>query len=664
MSSLGDLGGEQVASMGSAVAPMVSVILPVCNGERYLAECVDSVLAQTMGDFELICVDDGSTDGTAAMLDAYAERDARVRVFHRPNAGYGAAVNFGIDCARGTYVGLIESDDYMLPEMLEVLLAAARESDADVVKCDYYEFVDDRDGRHLTYMQIAHDRRYYGPVHDSTRTTAIFYPFLITWAGLHRRSFLNEHGIRHHESPGASFQDNGFWFQEFTWATQVRFVNRALVCYRIDNPAASTKQRDLEKLQAMFGEFDFIERFLAEHPEQDARLHMTYLHFRFDNILSRFFMATEEARPVIARALADELSRAVELPCFDWAYFGGTLRRYLKAVLADSDAFAAAPPRDLNEICYAEMRARAHIDVMDANASAPTWLIERYLAGLDRAWSVLPMDADALNRVFPECGSCASFALDADVGTAAVGARSLAALVRLDTRATGDYEIRHDQRHAPYVDMAHAETVEQQDSGGSILPACEPVLISLADEGPYAAALAFSPSRVGEGSAEVQGDGSAEDVEIAVPSIRAETIAPGAPAGVGIDIAAVGDFKLEGEFELFYAYLFTLNEVNVIQTLPREDWPGYAAQLFAVKESIVKSVAPLVRRAMREGRDFGKPSARCKDIEVTLAPDGTAHVSASGTTAERFDALGVRGFTAAVLYQGGEYAVAVARCDA
>lgn len=97
--------------------PKISCIVPVYNVEKYLRRCVDSILAQTFTDFELILVDDGSPDGCPAICDEYAEKDSRVRVIHQENKGVSAARNAGLDMARGEYVCFVDGDD----EVSEIL---------------------------------------------------------------------------------------------------------------------------------------------------------------------------------------------------------------------------------------------------------------------------------------------------------------------------------------------------------------------------------------------------------------------------------------------------------------------------------------------------------------------------------------------------------------
>lgn len=124
-------------SQTSGRQPAVSVIVPVYKAEKYLHRCVDSLLAQTFTDFELILIDDGSPDSSGEICDAYAARDERVRVIHQTNGGVSAARQKGIDEAQGEYTIHADPDDWVEPTMLEELYRKAKEEDADIVICDY-----------------------------------------------------------------------------------------------------------------------------------------------------------------------------------------------------------------------------------------------------------------------------------------------------------------------------------------------------------------------------------------------------------------------------------------------------------------------------------------------------------------------------------------------
>lgn len=117
--------------------PIISVIVPVYNVEKYLPRCIDSILAQTFTDFELILVDDGSPDRCGEICDEYAEKDSRVRVIHKANGGVSSARNAGLDLCRGEYVTFVDSDDYLGAGWLNSLHQAMTESGADVVSADF-----------------------------------------------------------------------------------------------------------------------------------------------------------------------------------------------------------------------------------------------------------------------------------------------------------------------------------------------------------------------------------------------------------------------------------------------------------------------------------------------------------------------------------------------
>ena len=122
--------------------PKVSIIIPAYNAEKVLARCIDSVLAQTFTDFELLVMDDGSKDGTAALCDAYAAKDARVRVVHKQNSGVSDTRNQALNLATGEYLQFLDADDWITPEATALFVHAAEENRADLVISDFYRVVD------------------------------------------------------------------------------------------------------------------------------------------------------------------------------------------------------------------------------------------------------------------------------------------------------------------------------------------------------------------------------------------------------------------------------------------------------------------------------------------------------------------------------------------
>ena len=124
--------------------PAISVIVPFYNIEQYVSYCLDSILAQTFRDFELICINDGSKDGTRELLDAYAEKDSRIKVIHQENQGQSVARNNALKRAVGKYIAFIDGDDAVIPEYLEVLYKEAERAKPDLVFCKSSLVIDNK----------------------------------------------------------------------------------------------------------------------------------------------------------------------------------------------------------------------------------------------------------------------------------------------------------------------------------------------------------------------------------------------------------------------------------------------------------------------------------------------------------------------------------------
>ena len=129
------MGKEQ--GMNTPYKDLISVIVPVYKVERYLCRCVDSIIAQTYTNLQIILVDDGSPDGSGAICDDYAAKDSRITVIHKKNGGLSDARNAGLVAACGSYIGFVDSDDYIEPEMFEELLLKAMDTGADLTLCDF-----------------------------------------------------------------------------------------------------------------------------------------------------------------------------------------------------------------------------------------------------------------------------------------------------------------------------------------------------------------------------------------------------------------------------------------------------------------------------------------------------------------------------------------------
>lgn len=237
----------------------VSVLVPVYNVKAYLRQCLDSLVAQTLASIEFLCIDDGSTDGCSEILDAYAEKDARFRVIHKANSGYGASMNVGLRAARGEYIGIVESDDFAEPEMFQALYEAASRHHADVVKSNYWKTTDGAD----TFTEILHGHAYETLFCPRKEDAAFFLDAPTIWSCLYRRTFLEEQGILFNETPGASYQDTSFAFLTKAYADTFWLMKEPYLHYRIDN--ASSSVHSTGKVFCVIDEYDAVQRHLEAH---------------------------------------------------------------------------------------------------------------------------------------------------------------------------------------------------------------------------------------------------------------------------------------------------------------------------------------------------------------------------------------------------------------
>ena len=289
----------------------VSVVVPVYNTEPFLRECMDSLVRQTLQDLEIICVNDGSTDSSLSILKEYAEKDPRIIIIDQENGGYGKAMNVGIDRATGEYMGIVEPDDYVALTMFEDLYTVAKKDDLDVAKADFYRFVTNkaRESVTYTYTHLSRFPEDYGVVFRPMDQISSFFYNMNTWAGIYRLSFINGHGIRHHETPGASYQDNGFWFQTFMYADRAEIIDRPFYRVRRDNPNSSI--RNPNKVYAANKEYDYIRGLIMKDPEQWEKLKSVYWRKRCQNYIVTLDRIDESFIPEYCAWIKKEMTRGL-----------------------------------------------------------------------------------------------------------------------------------------------------------------------------------------------------------------------------------------------------------------------------------------------------------------------------------------------------------------
>ncbi len=224
--------------------PTLSIIIPVFQAEQYLKPCINSVLKQTFTDFELILINDGSTDKSRDICEEYAQKDARVKVFHQTNHGQAAARNKGIDNSSGRYIGFMDNDDIILPVMFETLVKNIETTQADISSCSFIQQNEKGEKQHR-----IHDYKKYilsnfaGMEELLSRTKLDIY----VWTKVYNRKFIEQHRIRFEE--GKNDEDMLFNYMAFTFSKKCVFEDTPLYIYNHREYSASRifPQKDLEK---------------------------------------------------------------------------------------------------------------------------------------------------------------------------------------------------------------------------------------------------------------------------------------------------------------------------------------------------------------------------------------------------------------------------------
>ena len=237
---------------------MISVIIPVHNVKKYITQCLNSVENQTYKDLEIICVD-SSDDGTTEILENYTKLYNNVRHIVDPNNSYGYKLNYGILHARGEYLGIIDADDWIQPNMYEELLEVLLRENVDFVKSDYYQFhtEDSKDVVDGYTTCLAVEYCYDKKIRISDYPEILYRKGMSIWSGLYKTSYIREKGVCVNESEGASYQDAGFSALSHIFADTFYYFPKAYYMYRIDNANSSVKSS--KKYRTIVDEWKWIE---------------------------------------------------------------------------------------------------------------------------------------------------------------------------------------------------------------------------------------------------------------------------------------------------------------------------------------------------------------------------------------------------------------------
>lgn len=280
--------------------PLVSVVVPVYNTEPFLVECLDSLCRQTLTDIEILCVDDGSTDDSPAILRQFQQADSRIKIISQENGGLSSARNAAFSKLRGKYTLFVDSDDYVDAELCEKSVAKIRESDADAVFF-YFDGYRNEHGKELWSIPFSswseEDR-------VDWKSRAPLWKYSSAWNRLYRTSFLRNNGIRFPE--GLIFEDFPFHWKVMLLARRLSVVPEFLYHYRY-RPNSISLQRSA-KLMDIVPVTLLVRDWLQECGYYDVpEIRSLFVRQRLNAMWERFDQADSSVHPAFYAAIKESL---------------------------------------------------------------------------------------------------------------------------------------------------------------------------------------------------------------------------------------------------------------------------------------------------------------------------------------------------------------------
>ncbi len=308
----------------------VSVIMPSLNVAQYIEKAVRSACMQSLYEIEIICIDAASTDGTWEILNRLADEDSRIILVKSVRRSYGYQVNCGMEMARGEYIAILETDDYVYAGMYEKLYYTAKDGEYDYVKCDYTAYWTQCNGKpYMIHRNVILSEELYDkticPIEYISLATDDWY----LWNGIYKKSFLDENGIHFSESEGAAFQDIGFLHRTVIGAKKARYLHGEYYCYCIDREGASSNSKN--DLKYAYQEYKMIYESLRHNDEKEKALF-------YQRIAKSFVLACRNNADIGA-------NKDTQIQ-YEW--FCGILRRGFQEKLISMDGL----PQGFNEDLY------------------------------------------------------------------------------------------------------------------------------------------------------------------------------------------------------------------------------------------------------------------------------------------------------------------------
>ena len=261
--------------------------MPSYNVVSYIEECIESVISQTLEDIEIICVDAGSQDGTFEILEKYAEEDNRIKLLKSDEKSYGYQMNLGLSVAKGEYIGIVETDDYIDKNMFFDLYDLSENASIDIVKGNFYHLI----GINPEEKEIRVDgSKVKVPKKKFTvfQNANIMYGHPSIWAAIYKNEFLKKNNIKFMEVPGGGWVDNPFYFETFLNAKSIKYTKKPYYYYRQSNPNSSSNNlSDLTlPFRRMLDNMDVVEKNNCKNEDIYVALY-TIIFWHINDIVSR-----------------------------------------------------------------------------------------------------------------------------------------------------------------------------------------------------------------------------------------------------------------------------------------------------------------------------------------------------------------------------------------
>lgn len=296
----------------SQETPKISIIMPTLNVINYIGQCVDSVLNQTLKDIEIIIIDAGSTDGTLEILKNYQSKDSRIKLLNSDKKSYGYQMNLGISVSNGDYIGIVETDDYIAPEMFEELYKLSNNGKYDIIKSNFIYVNEDtgeifKDGN-LDKKKIPKNTPF--NLKDDANIL-IGHPSI--WSSIYKKSFIQLNEIKFMEAPGGGWVDNSFFFETLCLAKTIVYTDEGYYYYRESNPDSSSNQlKDFTlPIRRMLENIDVLDKYPECKTEDVLRATYWRVNVYMDNIQSR--EAYEENLPLVRPYIEEMMERVDEI---------------------------------------------------------------------------------------------------------------------------------------------------------------------------------------------------------------------------------------------------------------------------------------------------------------------------------------------------------------